>query len=411
MRVPFVDLQAQYQRYRREIDTAISKVIGDMAFIRGTYVAEFETRFAQACGRRHCIGVGNGTDGLFITLKMLGLGPGDEVITVANSWIATSEAISATGAQPVFVDVEPGTFNMDPDRLQPALTPRTKAVLPVHLFGQPARMDRIADFCKGHDLLLVEDCAQAHFASFDNRLVGDFGSAGVFSFYPGKNLGAYGDAGAVVTDDDDLARRIRMFANHGAENKHQHEMEGCNSRLDGIQAAILAAKLPHINAWNRRRLEHAKRYNRLLADVPEVVTPSIAPKARHVFHVYCLRAQRRDALRAYLEERDIGTACHYPTPLPFLPAYSRLGYQREDFPVCARLQPELLSLPMFPELAEAQQDWVVDSIREFYRANRDVQDARRAVVASDDKTAPPSGSSATAKGLLYPPCGARADTD
>ena len=368
MHVPLVDLKAQYAAYQAEIDAAIANVIRDTAFIRGKYVTEFEEAYARSYGVEHCVGVANGTDAIFIVLRMLGIGPGDEVITTANSWIGSSETITQTGARPVFVDVEEDFYDIDPAKIEEKITDRTKAILPVHLLGQPAQMDAITAICQKHGLLLVEDCAQSHFAEFKGRKVGTFGRAGTFSFYPGKNLGAYGDAGAIVTNDSDLALQMRMFANHGADraNKHEHIMEGINSRLDGLQAAILTAKLPHVGAWARARQEKAARYNELLSTVAEVVTPRIRPDSTHVFHVFSIRAARRDALQEHLTENGIQTTRHYPTPLPFLKAYQHLGHGPADFPVAVSHAREILSLPIYPEMSEEQLRYVTDKIKTFY---------------------------------------------
>jgi dTDP-4-amino-4,6-dideoxygalactose transaminase len=367
MKVPFVDLHAQYIAHKDAIDRAIHEVIAETAFIGGKFVRAFEEQFAEAYGVRHCVSVANGTDAIFILAKMLGLGPGDEVITTACSWIATSEAISLTGATPVFVDVDEH-YNIDPARVEAAITPRTRAVFPVHLYGQAARMDALASLCAARGLILIEDCAQAHFAEYGGKRVGTFGRAGTFSFYPGKNLGAYGDAGAIITDDDALARSMRVFANHGALKKHEHEIEGINSRLDGLQAAILSAKLPHLAAWTAGRRAAAARYDAGLAGISQVARPTIAPGATHVFHLYVVQVERRAELQAFLRERGIETAIHYPTPLPFLDAYRARGFSREAFPRAAANQARILSLPMYAELEPEMIDHVVASIREFYRA-------------------------------------------
>ena len=366
--IPFVDLKAQYCAIKSEVDAAIASVIADTAFIRGKFVTDFEKAYAAKYGVKHCVSCGNGTDAIFITLKMLGIGAGDEVITTSNSWIASTETITLTGARVVFVDVEDDCYDLDASKIEAAITPRTKAILPVHLLGQPAQMDVIMDLARRHHLAVVEDCAQAHFAEFDGRRVGTFGIAGTFSFYPGKNLGAYGDAGAIVTDDDGLAEKVRMFANHGADrvNKHEHLMEGVCSRLDGLQAAILSAKLPHIDAWTRARRERAAGYDQLLAGIPEITTPKVRPGATHVYHNYVIRAARRDALQVFLKEQGIETTRHYPTPLPFLKAYEYLGHTPADFPVVAQHSREILSLPIYPELTAEQQRSVTDSIRGFY---------------------------------------------
>lgn len=369
MNVPFVDLKAQYLSIKEDIDKALSSVLAETAFISGKYAAKFEEAFAAAYGVKHCIAVGNGTDAIYVTLKMLGIGHGDEVITVANSWISTSETISQTGACPVFVDIEEEYFTIDPLLIEEKITPRTKAIIPVHLYGQPAQIDVIKDICDRHNLYLVEDCAQSHFAEFKGRLVGTFGKAATFSFYPGKNLGAYGDAGAIITNDNELAKQIRLFANHGALQKHNHIIEGINSRMDGFQGAVLDVKLPYINKWNEARLNNALFYNELFLDIPQVKTPSIRPGVKHVFHVYEIRVKNRTQLNKFLNDNGIQTAIHYPIPLPFMPAYAYLKYQKSDFPVVARTMDEILSLPMFPELTKDQMVYVADCVKKFYKEN------------------------------------------
>jgi dTDP-4-amino-4,6-dideoxygalactose transaminase len=351
MRVPFVDLKAQYLAHRQEIDAAMAAVIADTAFIGGKFVRDFEASYAAAYGVRHCIGVANGTDAIYVVLRMLGIGAGDEVITTAASWISTSETITQAGARPVFVDVDE-YFNIDVARLEQAITPRTRAIIPVHIFGQAARVDEIAGLCKSRGLLMIEDCAQAHFAERHGRRAGTFGVAATFSFYPGKNLGAYGDAGAIVTDDDELARRCRMYANHGALTKHQHQVEGINSRLDGMQAAILSAKLPHIAAWTAARQRVAARYHELLAGVPGLELPQVCNGSTHVYHLYVVRTARREHLREFLATRGIETAVHYPTPLPLLPAYAYLEQDPASVARAAENSQRMLSLPIFPEMTE-----------------------------------------------------------
>ena len=366
MIVPFVDLKAQYLSIKNEIDDAIRSVIEETAFISGKYAHEFECAFAKAYGVKHCIGVANGTDAIFIALKMLGIGSGDEVITVANSWISTAETISQTGARPVFVDIERDLFCIDTSKIEEKITSRTKAIIPVHLFGQPVKIDEVKRICLKHNLYLVEDCAQAHFAEFNGQYVGTFGNVATFSFYPGKNLGAYGDAGAVITNDDELALKMRMFANHGALRKHQHQIEGINSRLDGIQGAVLKVKLNYIHSWNNARLERGLLYNKLLTDIKQVRIPIIRENVRHIFHVYELRAENRDQLIEYLNAHGIQTAIHYPVPLPFMHAYKYLNYSKSDFPVAAEYMNDILSLPMYPEITEEQIRYVVDTINAFY---------------------------------------------
>lgn len=368
MHVPFVDLYAQYLTIKKDIDKAMESVIKETAFIKGKYVDDFEKAYAEKYGVKNCIGVANGTDAIYVALKCLGIKEGDEVITVANSWISTSETISQTGAKPVFVDIESDYFTIDPAKIEEKITSKTKAIIPVHLYGQPAQIEQIKSIADKHNLFLIEDCAQSHFAEFNKKRVGTFGIAATFSFYPGKNLGAYGDAGAIVTNDDVLADKMRMYANHGALKKHQHMIEGINSRLDGLQAAILNAKLPHILDWNRARLKHAEYYNKLLEGVKGTETPKIREKSTHIFHLYVVRSKKRDALQSFLKENGIETAIHYPTALPNMQAYKYLGYRKEDFPVASIYQDEILSLPMYPELTEEQIDFVCERIKSFSKS-------------------------------------------
>jgi dTDP-4-amino-4,6-dideoxygalactose transaminase len=364
MKIPFVDLKAQYKTIKSEIDGAIQSVIDDTAFIKGKYVKEYEKEYAEKYGVKHCIGVANGTDAIYVSLKALGIGAGDEVITVANSWISTSETITQTGATPVFVDIDPDYYTIDHKLIEDKITPKTRAIIPVHLFGQPAEIEKIRQICEKHNLYLIEDCAQAHFAEYNNQKVGTFGIAGTFSFFPGKNLGAYGDAGAIISNDDDFAVKARMYANHGALIKHQHQIEGMNSRLDGMQAAILSVKLKHIFEWNDKRLKNGLLYNELLDGVEGIAIPKINENVKHVFHLYVIRTDRRDALRKYLAEKDISTGIHYPTPLPLLPAYKYLNHTPSDFPIASNYMDKILSLPMYPELKEEQINYIVDCIKE-----------------------------------------------
>ena len=366
MNVPFVDLKAQYLALKSEIDPAIQSVINETAFIGGKYVEGFEKAYAEKYGMKHCVSCANGTDAIYITLKALGIGFGDEVITVANSWISTSETITQAGARPVFVDIDE-YFPIDPSRIEARITKKTKAIIPVHIFGQPADIKAVKEICDKHKLYLIEDCAQSHFATFQGKKTGTFGIAGTFSFYPGKNLGAYGDAGAIVMDDDDFARNARLFANHGSLQKHIHEIEGINSRLDSIQAVVLHAKLKHIDDWNRARNSHALKYNALLGDLDEVKCPKLRPDTFHIFHLYVIRAARRDDLAAFLKTKGVFTGIHYPTALPLMPAYRYLRHRPSDFPVAYECQDQILSLPMYPELADEQITYVADSIKEFYK--------------------------------------------
>jgi len=367
LKIPFVDLKAQYASIKPDIDAAIGNVISDTAFIGGKYVKEFEKQFASLYGVKHMISCANGTDSLYILMKMLGIGQGDEVITAANSWISSSETISQTGAKPVFVDVHPEYFSMDETKLAEKITAKTKAIIVVHLQGQMCEMDTIRSICKKNDIHLIEDCAQAHFSEYKGVRAGLSGIAASFSFFPGKNLGAYGDAGCMITNDDTLADKCRMFANHGALKKHHHQIEGVNSRLDGLQAAILSAKLPYILEWTEKRIVNASLYDRSLAGIKNIVIPKVRPGSKHSYHLYVIRAKQRDALRTYLEEKGIETLVHYPTPLPFLPAYKYLGHTESDFPVAKMLQNEILSLPMYPELTEDMVELIAGEIKAFYK--------------------------------------------
>ncbi|MEQ6167999.1 DegT/DnrJ/EryC1/StrS family aminotransferase [Ekhidna sp. MALMAid0563] len=363
MKVPFVDLYAQYTTIQTDIDNAIKNVISDTAFIGGKYVWEFEENYAELYGVKHCIGVANGTDAIYIALKMLEVGPGDEVITVANSWISTSETIGQTGATPVFVDIEPDYYTIDVTKIEEKITDRTKAIIPVHLYGHPANMDPILDLCKKYELKIIEDCAQAHFAEYKGKRVGTIGDIATFSFYPGKNLGAYGDAGCIITNDDALAEKCRRFANHGALVKHKHTIEGINSRLDGLQAAILNAKLPHILDWTEARRNVANQYCELLESANHVVLPKEAEYAKHVYHLFVIRSKNRDEIKAFLEENGVGTAIHYPTPLPLLDAYSQYGYKGDNIPIANEYSKMILSIPMYPELGLPDQYFVSEGIR------------------------------------------------
>jgi dTDP-4-amino-4,6-dideoxygalactose transaminase len=365
MNVPFVDLKAQYQSLKSEIDPAIQTVLSETAFVGGKYVEGFEKAFAEKSGVKHCVSCANGTDAIFIALKALGIGPGDEVVTAANSFIATSEAITQTGAKPVFVDID-AYFHIAPNKIEAKITPRTKAVIPVHLFGQAADLAAVKAICDKHRLFLVEDCAQSHFSTHKGRQTGTSGIAGTFSFYPGKNLGAYGDGGAIITDHDEFARNARLFANHGSLQKYIHEIEGINSRLDAIQAVVLKIKLSHIDDWNKARNSHALKYNELLDGVADIKTPKLRPDTFHIFHLYVIRAERRDDLAAFLKTKGIATGIHYPYALPFVPAYRYLRHQPSEYPVAHECQGQILSLPMYPELRDEQIAYVAESIKEFY---------------------------------------------
>jgi dTDP-4-amino-4,6-dideoxygalactose transaminase len=367
MKIPFVDLKAQYVSIKSEIDTAIQEVINETAFIKGKYVQRFEEDYAEAYGGvKHVISCANGTDAIYITLKALGIGPGDEVITVANTWISTSETITQTGARPVFVDIHPDYYTIDVSKIEEKISQKTKAIIPVHLYGHSANMTEIMAIADRYSLKIIEDCAQAHFAEWKGKKVGTMGVAGTFSFFPGKNLGAYGDAGCIVTNNDELAEKMRRFSRHGALGKHDHEIEGINSRLDGMQAAILSVKLKYILQWTDLRIQHAEKYSDLLSGVPEIITPITHHDTKHVFHLYVIRTQQRSELQKHLKEKGISSSIHYPTPLPFLKAYAYLEHKPKDFPVSYKYRNEILSLPMFPELIENQIIYIYKSIKQFY---------------------------------------------
>jgi len=375
MNIPLVDLKAQYESIKHEIDSAISEVISRSAFIGGAFVESFEKEFASFCNVKHCVGVGNGTDALFIALKTLGVGQGDEVIVPANSFIATSEAVTLTGARVVFVDIDPRTYNMDPNRLEDLLRTRNSqlgtrnrpsAVIPVHLYGQPADMDPILEISKKYDLKVIEDAAQAHGAVYKNRKIGSIGDMACFSFYPGKNLGAYGDGGAIVTNDEALAKKARMIANHGRIEKYDHEMEGVNSRLDGLQAAILGVKLRHIEEWTEKRRNNAYLYNKYLKD-SGVVMPFELENVKAVYHLYVVRVKNgeREKLQTHLKSKGVSTGIHYPIALPNLRAYAYMNYKGDDFPEATSASQEIVSLPMFAELEESQIKYVAMEIKQI----------------------------------------------
>lgn len=363
--VPIADLHAQYLSLKVEIDTAIARVIKESAFIRGPDVEAFETAFAAEIGTEHCISSGNGTDALYMGMVGLGVKPGDEVIVPAMSWISTSETVTQAGATVVFCDIDPVSYTLDPVRLSEVITERTVGIIPVHLYGQPADMPAIMQIAARHGLWVIEDCAQAHLAEIGERKVGTFGAAATFSFYPGKNLGAMGDAGAVLSNDSDLARRIAMFARHGGLRKGDHEIEGINSRMDGLQAAILNVKLPHLRAWTARRQALAAAYVEGLAGMGSITLPSVRAEVSAVWHLYVLRSPVREQLEAHLKSQGIGTSRNYPRALPFLPCYARLQHHYEDFPVAYKLAEEGLSIPMFAEMTDEQLQRAVDVIRGF----------------------------------------------
>jgi len=375
-RVPLVDLKAQYRTIREEVRAAMDGVLERTDFILGGAVGEFEAAFAAYCGTRFAVGVDSGLSALELGLRALGIGPGDEVITAANSFIASVLPISYVGATPVLVDVDEVTYDLDPAQVEAAITPRTKAIMPVHLYGQMADMDAIMDIAERHGLKVIEDACQAHGATFRGRRAGSFGHVAAFSFYPAKNLGAYGDGGMLVTNDEAVYEHVRLLRNYGSRVKYHHEVAGMNRRLDTIQAAVLGAKLPHLDAWNAARRRLAALYDEALAGT-SVRTPATAPGREHVFHLYVVRSRERDALRAHLDASGIDTGIHYPIPIHLQPAYGHLGYGPGDFPVTEALAREALSLPMYAELPEQAVRRVADAVRAF-----DAAQGERAVAAA-----------------------------
>jgi len=359
--IPLVGLLDQYQTIKSEIDSAIENIITNSSFIGGEEVRRFESEFAAFCEARACVGVGNGTDALYLTLRALGIGLGDEVITVAHTFIATSEAISMTGATPIFIDIREDTLLMNPDLIEPAITKRTKAIVPVHLYGQSCDMDAIMEIAGRHGLKVVEDAAQAHGGRWRGQRVGSIGDAATFSFYPGKNLGAFGDAGAVVSQDETLIEKIRMLANHGRLEKYTHKMEGVNSRLDSLQAAILRVKLRHLDEWNRKRRAHADFYLESLSQ-SEVQTQAVNPNAEPVWHLFVVRVQDREALQERLKAAGVSTGVHYPIPLHVQPAYESRQIPLGSLPITEAAASEVVSLPMYPELCQEQLESIVNAM-------------------------------------------------
>ncbi|MGC1404825.1 MAG: DegT/DnrJ/EryC1/StrS family aminotransferase [Thermodesulfobacteriota bacterium] len=405
MNIPFLDLKTQYESIKEEIQSALRQVIENTAFAGGPFVAKFEKSFADFCQCQYAIGVGSGTEALWMALLALGVGPGDEVITVPNTFIATAEAISFTGATPVFVDVDERTCTMDPNRLEDYLKKhqakgkrkkekgetaprsssiapgspmayeqramssgsRVKAVIPVHLYGQPADMDPILEVAQKYGLFVVEDSCQAHGAEYKGRRAGSIGDAGCFSFYPGKNLGAYGEAGAVVTDNGELADKLRMFRDHGQSQRYYHDLVGWNGRMDGFQGAVLGVKINYLEEWNKKRRENAKRYNKYLSRLDGIILPQEADYARHIYHIYPIRVKNRDRVMEALMEKGINCGIHYPLPVHLQKAYEFLGHKQGDFPVAEKIASELLSLPMFPELTEKQIEYVAKTLTDILR--------------------------------------------
>ena len=366
MNVPFLDLKIQYKSIKQEIDPAIQAVLDSTSFVLGKSVADFEDAFKREHNVSHCFALSSGTAGNHMALWGLGVGPGDEVIIPANTFVATAWGATLCGATPVFADCDAQSYNLNPSAVEELITSRTKAIVAVHLYGQAADIDPLTDIARRHNLFLVEDCAQAHFAEYKGKRVGGLSHASSFSFYPGKNLGAYGEGGAVATNNSSLARVFRMIRDHGAERKYFHEIPGHNYRMDGIQGAVLGVKLRHLADWTEARRRVALRYNERLGDIPDVVIPLEMPYAKHVFHLYVIATPERDRMQAFLQTKGIGTGLHYPVPLHLQKVFEPLHRGPGSFPVAEKLAKEALSLPMYPELANDQIDYVCDSIRDFF---------------------------------------------
>ncbi|MDD2696655.1 MAG: DegT/DnrJ/EryC1/StrS family aminotransferase [Candidatus Pacebacteria bacterium] len=364
----FLDLTAQYKSIKGEIDETIKRVLENTVFIGGKEVEEFEKEIARFCDVKYAIGLNSGTDALFLSLKAIGVGPGDEVITTPFTFIATAGVIANCGAKPIFVDINPKTFNIDPSKIEEKITERTKAILPVHLFGQMADMDEIMEIARKHNLFVVEDAAQAIGAEYKGKKAGTIGDLGCFSFFPSKNLGAYGDGGMVVTNSDELAEKIRLLKNHGSspKEKYLNLIIGTNSRLDALQAAILRVKLKYLSKWSKERAEKASYYNEELKKVGDIVTPIISSDRNHIFHQYTIRSKSRDELQKYLKEKEIPTMIYYPLPLHLQPAFKDLAYKEGDFPEAEKVSKEVLSLPIYPEISQEIQKLIIEEIKNGY---------------------------------------------
>ncbi len=363
--IPLVDLKAQYESIQAEIDSAIRRVVDSAEFILGKEVTAFEKEFAAFCQAAYAVGISSGTEALHLALHACSIRSGDEVITTPFTFTATAEAISMCGARPVFVDIDPNTFNIDPIRIEQAITPRTKAIVPVHLYGRVAPMPEICNIAHRHGLLVIEDAAQAHGATLNGKAVGQFGHVAAFSFYPGKNLGAYGDAGAIVTNDKNIADHVRMLRDHGRTGKYEHQLVGFGARLDALQAAILRSKLKYLAEWNEARRRRAIYYQQRLKGHSHIITPFLSPAADHVYHLFVIRVPDRDRVLAGLKARDIGAGVHYPIPLHMQPAYASLGYHLGDLPVSEQASHEVLSLPLYPEMTDEQADRVLAALIEL----------------------------------------------
>lgn len=367
MKINFVDLKKQYHSIKKETDNAIQRVIDSTSFVLGKEVSDFEKNFADFCNTKYSIGVASGTDALFLALKALDIGPGEEVITVANTFIATPLAISHCGAKPVIVDCNPDDYNIDVSKIESAITNKTKAIIPVHLYGQPADMDPILELAEKHNIKVVEDACQAHGAEYKKKRTGGFGVMGCFSFYPGKNLGAYGDAGAITTNDSEIYEKLRLLREYGQKKKYHHALKGYNSRLDSIQAAVLNVKLKYLGKWNNQRRKNAKLYNKLLEDIKGITIPVEREDVKHIYHLYVIRCNARGKLAEHLQSKGVSTLIHYPVPIHLQEAYSDLGYNKGSFPVTEKYSNIILSLPMFPELNKEEITYTTNSIKEYLK--------------------------------------------
>ncbi|MFA5050682.1 MAG: DegT/DnrJ/EryC1/StrS family aminotransferase [Patescibacteria group bacterium] len=365
----FLDLTAQYKSIKKEINKAVSKILGNAHFILGEEVTELEKEVAAHCKTQYAIGVNSGTDALLLALMALEIGPGDEVITTPFTFFATAEVIAVRGAKPIFIDIDPKTFNIDVDKIEEKITAKTKAIIPVHLYGQPCEMDKIMEIAKKHKLYVIEDCAQAIGAKYKGKNVGSFGEFGCLSFFPSKNLGAYGDGGMVLTNNEKLAEKIKMLRQHGSRKKYYHETLGVNSRLDALQAAILRVKLKYLNKWEKGRQQKAKKYNQSLAKIKGISVPYLAKNNEHVYHQYTIRAQKRDELQQYLIKNNIPSVIYYPVPLHLQPVFKHLGHKEGDLPETEKAGREVLSLPIYPELPEKNQNFIIEKIKEYYKKN------------------------------------------
>ncbi len=366
--IPFVDLKAQYDSIKDEIDEAIQNVLNNTSFIMGEELKKFEEEFAQFCDVKYATGVANGSDALILALRACGIGKRDEVITVPHTFIATTEAITHVGGKIVFVDIDHKTYTIDVSKIEEKISNKTRAIIPVHLYGQPVDMGPIIELAKKYRLKIIEDAAQAHGAEYKGKKIGSIGDMGCFSFYPGKNLGAYGDAGIVVTNNEEIAEKIKLLRNHGRINKkYEHDIEGVSSRLDNLQAAILRVKLRHLNKWNNVRRSNAKKYSKLLSDIYGIIPPYEADYAKHVYHLYVIRTEERDKLRENLKSNGIATGIHYPIPLHLQPAYKYLGHRYGNFPITEECSQKILSLPMYAELSENQIMEICYGVKNFYK--------------------------------------------